>query len=450
MDFVQKLSDKALELGIEQFHKLRGLLSASFFLWIALFAVRKALLEEDISFGDWLIVICSFNVLLIIFWLLYTYHYPSASKDKIGIVIAVWAENGEDKKLIEQDFILPLKKELGDYHLPCEIIQLKEHHAKLVCTSQDSERVLRKTGSLLCFWGSIKRRGGKVHFQINGKAAYRSIETAHKKISFIDNNLSEILPQQASFSESMQFDGFKFRTEQLLIAINYIAGAAAFLSRDFHGASKLHEAAYQIVAKGQTTSISKDRVARLLAQDYDSLASIDFGKEKVDLVNKTLYYNPKNYGGLLKKAILEFDNGKGDPRLALKTISELKNVAETNGLSHAWMYSETFLYFWMEQFGNALKGCEKLRKKKAYQGEVQTIEQVRKFNENLLVEYKDEKPQLYFWLGFVCLVKEGNVSEGDSYFQKFLDNITPSTEKLKEKAEKYLSRTKEEIGYSQV
>ena len=108
------------------------------------------------------------------------------------------------------------------------------------------------------------------------------------------------------------------------------------------------------------------------------------------------------------------------------------------------MYSKAFLHFWLEQYDDALQSCEKL-KEKSYGGEEITVQEVIKFNENLLKKYT--KPQLYYWLGFVSYVKHNNPSLADTYFQKFVETADDSMKDLTTRAQSYLANIKKEIGY---
>lgn len=152
-------------------------------------------------------------------------------------------------------------------------------------------------------------------------------------------------------------------------------------------------------------------------------------------------YNKNNYGALLKKAIAEFDEGNGNPRTALNTLYSAKE--HSNGRNE-WLYSETFIYFWLENYDKAIKCCNKL-KKKNYEGEEITIKEVILFNEKLINKYN--KTQLKFWLGFLCYVKDHNPALADKYFQEFIDEADNNMYELSLKAKSYLVEIKKEIGY---
>jgi len=185
----------------------------------------------------------------------------------------------------------------------------------------------------------------------------------------------------------------------------------------------------------------------LLSLEYEQKANFEFlnpsaGGLYAKSVETALQYNQHNYGALLKKAIVEFNNGQGDPQVAQNTISEAKRRAPID--AYHWLFSKAFLHFWLEEYDEAIKSCDKL-KEKSYAGEEITTQEVIKFNESLLKNY--DKPQLYYWLGFVSITKSKNPSTADGYFQKFLEKTDNTMNELKIRAESYLSSIKQEIGY---
>ena len=219
------------------------------------------------------------------------------------------------------------------------------------------------------------------------------------------------------------------------------------MSGDFNTAIRLHESLFNAAQNGQQIPISKDILKKLLSLEYDQKASFEFfdssaGNAYQQSIQKSLEYDPNNYGALLKRAIVEFNNGSGDPRTALNTIKEAKNRSSGNG--YHWLYSKAFLHFWLEEYDGAIQCCDKL-KEKSYGGEEITVAEVIRFNENLLKTH--DKPQLYYWLGFVSYIKAKNPSIADKYFQQFIDKATDPMKDLKTRAESYLSSIKKEIGY---
>ena len=332
--------------------------------------------------------------------------------------------------------------------LPFDILVLKNHQSEKVEAVENARKVLKKTKAHFCIWGSIKKRkniskGERYLFLLRGIVIHKPIQEVQKILLLKEFNT--LLPNSFAFEESLQFEAFEFRSNQVFTALNYITGRAALLSGDFKIAIQLHEPLLQMIQNGQPCPICKDTLEKLLSIEYDLKAGFEFshftmGGSYKESTKKSLQYNQNNYGALLKKAIMEFDNGNGDPKIALAIINQAKRY--TSG--YHWLYSKAFLYFWLEEYNNALKCCEKL-KEKSYEGEEITIKEVIKFNEDLLKKF--EKPQLYYWLGFVSYVKDKKLPMADDYFQKFIEKADDSMKDLLVRAQSYLSNIKKEIGY---
>jgi len=262
----------------------------------------------------------------------------------------------------------------------------------------------------------------------------------------LEKEFSSLLPNKIAFEENLQLEAFEFRSSQVFTALEYITGRAALLSCDFKTAIQLHEPLFQAIQSGQPYPIRKDPLRKLLSLEYDLKAAFEFfdpaerGSYK-ESVRKSLQYNPANYGALLKRAIIEFDNGNGDPRIALLTIDQAKQHAAGG---YHWLYSKAFLYFWLGEYDNALKCCDRL-KEKSYAGEEITILEVIKFNEDLLNKF--QKTQLCYWLGFVNYVKDKNPAAADVNFQEFFKKADDSMHILQIRAQSYMANTKKDLGY---
>ena len=162
-------------------------------------------------------------------------------------------------------------------------------------------------------------------------------------------------------------------------------------------------------------------------------------EESKKMILKALESNPNNYGVYLIKAIIDF-SFENDPILALKTIHKARDRA---GMIREWIYSEAFLYFWLENYDKALKVCKKITKN-TFNGEDKTTEDVRKFNIDLLDE-NPKKYQLYFWIGFISYKKDHNLANALNDFEKFINNAPDQMQILINKAKSYLSEIKKEM-----
>ncbi len=441
---------KIYEIATHHFHKWYGLLSAFLLLVIASLLIYKLIPTGEISFKKYGIGIFILGTIIVIGWAFHVWKYPKRSRSRLGVAIAIQVEDLEVYKFFKKDFLAPFKAKINELNLPFDVLVLENHQSEKVETVDDAQKVLKKTRAHFCIWGSIKKRKNalaseKYLFSLRGIVVHKPIQEVQKVL--LRKEFDQLLPNTITFEEHLQFEIFEFRANQAVAALDYITGRAALLSGDFNTAINLHESLLNAIQGGQQYPIRVEILKNLLSLEYDQKASFEIfnpstGNAYIESVKKSLQYNQNNYGALLKKAIVEFGSGSGNPQTALATIKEAKQRAPSG--AYHWLYSRAFLHFWLEQYDDALQSCEKL-KEKSYGGEEITAQEVIKFNEDLLTKF--DKPQLYYWLGFVSIVKNKNLSLADKYFQVFLEKSNNSMKDLKTRAESYLSSIKKEIGY---
>jgi tetratricopeptide (TPR) repeat protein len=435
---IQKLH----EIAQKYFHKCYGLVAATLLLIIIALLIYNLIPDGQFPFSYYIHVIFFIEIILFGLWIFYGYDYPLRRGKKLGFVVAISVEDSSDNKYLKNDFIKPLENKIKELHLPFSALILKNHQAERINDTEAARKILRKTRSQFCIWGSIKKRknnpeGQKYVFLIRGIVIHKPIREVQQIL--LKSEFDALLKNKIAFEENLQFEEFEFRSNQVFVALDYITGRAALLSGDFDTAINLHLPLYEAIESGQNYNINKDVIKKLLSIEYDFKAS--YGLDFNNSVKKSLEFDKNNYGALLKKAIIEFDEGKGSTEEALKIIEIAKEYS--NG-EYQWLYSKSFLLFWLEDYLNAIKCCDKL-KEKSYEGEDVTMKEVIIFNENLLKKFN--KPQLYYWLGFVA-TKNKRDSLADSYFQRFIELADPSMEELTLRARSYLANIKKEIGYN--
>ncbi|MEK7589054.1 MAG: hypothetical protein AAB479_00290 [Patescibacteria group bacterium] len=443
------LTEKIFDIATSYFHKWYGFICAFLLEIIITLSVYGLVPKEEVSFRWYVVGIFGAGLITFIGWVIYVWRYPRRSKNRLGVAIAIQVENPEDGKFLKKDFLSPFKSKIHELNLPFDVLVLRNHQSEKIETVDDARKVLKKTRAHFCIWGSVKKRKntpeGEIYiFSLRGIVIHRPIQEVQKVL--LRKEFDALLPNTLIFEENLQFQAFDFRANQAVVALDYISGRAALLSGDFDTAIRLHESLLQVAQNGSQIPIGKETLKKLLSLEYDQKASFEFFNPSAGVayqasIQKSLQYDPNNYGALLKRAIVEFNNGTGDARIALNTIKEAKSRA---GNGYHWLYSKAFLHFWLEEYSEAIQCCDKL-KEKNYGGEEITVAEVICFNENLLKTH--DKPQLYYWLGFVSYVKAKNLSTADKYFQQFIDKATDPMQDLKTRAESYLSNIKKEIGY---
>ena len=344
------MAKKTFDIATNRFHKWYGVICAVILVWIVALSIYRFIPTGEVPFTYYVIGILAISLAVFTSWAFYVFHYPKRSKERLGVAVAIHVEKLEDSIFFKKDFLIPFKSKISDLNLPFDILVLKNHQSEKVETVEDARRILKKTRAHFCIWGSIKKRKNapaceKYLFSLRGVVIHKPIQEVQKVL--LRKEFNALLPNTMIFEEHLQFEVFEFRANQAVAALDYITGRAAFLSGDFNTAIHLHESLFQAIQSGQSYPISKEILKNLLSLEYDQKAGFEFFNSSdrsayIESVKKSLQYNQNNYGALLKRAIIEFDNGNGNAQTALKTIKEAKKHA--SGGYH-WLYRRHFYTF---------------------------------------------------------------------------------------------------------
>lgn len=445
MEWIQ---EKFFNLALNHFHKWYGLLSSILLTWILFLSIYKLLLPINDWFEYYLVGIVATSFVIIIAWAIYTYKFPSREENKIGLVVAVHIESREDYILYENDFLKPFKERISNLKSLFHVMPLKNHQSESIIDEEDARRILKKTNAQFIVWGSVKKRkkDSQYFFNLRAMVVHSPIDEV-KKIVLI-NDFNALLPNKIAFENNFQPEAFDFRANQLFVAVEYITGRAALLSGDAEIALQLHLSLYTKIKEGYVCPVNHKNLEKIISIEYAILAdqvyinsnqsmSTDF----INHVSNSLKFDGSNYSSLLKQAIIDFGDGRGDPRKSLKVIQKAQKCA--NGKE--WLYSKTFLHFWLDDFPKALSECDRLEKK-SFKNEDILVRQICEFNENLLLKFPD-KLVLNYWLGFLHFVKLDNKTMAHKYFDLFKDSDDQKYSKLIEKSKIYLASIRQEIGY---
>lgn len=386
--------------------------------------------------------------IILLLWVLYWAHYrfcvPKNKKNKVGLVIAIYAESNHEEKRLKTDLISQLQKSISDegFGETLKIIVLKNHFSEKIKNASDIFNLHKKIKGHFYLFGNVKRRndGQNTYFlDLDGMVVHSPIDI--NVSSVLAQDFIAILPKHVSFFEAFEFRGFQFTANIVYLAVKYIVGVAAYLSGDPHLAIKLHSNLKSEFNKFRplppTLQGIRDKANILLSAEELLIARRYYFSK--DLVNaelwlaKSFHTDPNNYGGFLFKAIKEFQVDK-DPQAALRSIKSAKKYARA---TFEWRYSEAFLEFWTEDYETAMQSCRKISSS-VYNGEENTIFEVERFNLDLLNDPGLNKPQLYFWLGYINYKKKKNLPLALEYFEKFEKLSIDKTALLKQKSNSYL------------
>ncbi len=394
--------------------------------------------------------------LWISYWFINKFYLPRNKRGKVGIVIAIYSENENERQRLKADFISKLKRDFQQEGILnfSEIIFLKNHFASQIKESNNPrtklETINKKIKAHFYVWGDVKKRpdgddGDKYFINFQGYVIHKPIpRNLSRKISI---DFSKVLPREVNFLEKRSFKGFEASAIIVHLAAKYVIGIAAFVSQDPQLALRLHNG-----LKDQFNFFRplprhlqeiRDQIPLLISDEALWIARWHFTNKRIpetkSFLEKSLIEDNKNYGAYLFKAIIDFSIDKNVDE-AMNSIEKAEKFQKNN---FEWRYSKAFLYFWKEEYEKALKLCQKIKQQKHKEKII--LDDVREFNLNLLND-TNPKAQLYFWLGYLSFFKENNLANALQDFENFERLANDSMGTLKQKSSAYLQEIKQQMG----
>lgn len=390
------------------------------------------------------------------YWALNKFRLPRNKKDKVGIVIAIYSENEKERQKLKADFISKLKKNLQQEGILnfSNVIFLKNHFSNQIKEADNPrsklESINKKIKAHFYVWGDVKKRsdgddGEKYFINFQGYVIHKPI--SHSLSQTISIDFSKVLPREVNFLEKRSFKGFEASATIVHLAAKYIIGIAAFVSHDPQLALRLHSG-----LKDQFNAFRplpprlqdiRNRIPLLISDEKLWIARWHFENNKTSeakqFLQEAISENDNNYGAWLFKAMVDFLIDKNVDE-AMESVNRAERYAKN---TFEWRYSKAFLYFWKEDYQSALRLCQKI-KSQSYLAESITLEEVRKFNLNLLAD-TNSKVQLYFWIGFLSYFKRSNLGDALQDFENFEKLASGNMNLLKQKSGAYLREIKQKM-----
>ncbi len=440
----------------EKLLEIKTLIIGIGMLFIFLSSIDK-FIDQFINFQIKSIIYLLLFFLWIIYWFFKKFHLPRNKRTKVGIVIAIFSENNEERQRLKADFILKLQDNFRQENMLnfSEIIFLKNHFSKQIMESNNPRNKLKKINKKIkahfYVWGDIKKRkdgneGEKYFLHFHGHAFHKPISKSLSQN--ISKDFSKVLPNNVNFLENISFKGFEASAEIVHLAARYIIGLVALISFNPRLALLFHKGLKEQfnIFKPLPPNIKeiKNRISRLMSDELLWIARWHFKNNRYNEtktnIENSLSENYNNYGTWLFRAIIYFlIDGNIDE--AFKSIGKAEKFSKK---TFEWRYSKAFLYFWKNDYQKALKLCRKI-KKQNFNSEKNTLKEVREFNLNVLKENKT-KVQLYFWIGYLSYFKQNNLVEALQDFENFEKLADESMNILKQKSSAYLQQIKKEMG----
>lgn len=428
-------------------YTISGLISGVLILLLVFISV-DSFLNKYIQL-DYLKWIYFFTVLLwISYWFLNRFYIPKNDKNKVGIVLCIYADSDEAEKNLKRDFIDTFYKQIINEKLGSVfcIRTIKNHLAKKFNNFDSIKKLHKKVNGHIYIFGEIKKRqnGSNQYFLfLDGMVMHRPV--AQNTSQELAKDFLATLPKRVNFNDEFAFKGFQVSADIVLKSVKYIVGLAAFVSGDYELAIQLHtsfeEQMKQTAIKLPYHDQILSKLKLIIANEYALLALYFFTKDQKEQtyenLKKAFKYNDKCYQVLVLQTIIAFGWEK-DAKKALKLARECHNFNFPE-----WRYNETFLYFWLKNYPTAWKQCEKI-KKQNFPNEIITSQEVTQFNEKIL-ESNDSNPSLYFWVGFNYYYKQNNLPMALKNFELFEEKADSSMNILKQKSSSWLIEIKQTL-----
>ncbi len=456
---------------IPSFHKFFSLLAILFLAFVFLFFGIHPIAVDRFDY-EWHLYGFAF-LGIFVFWLIYKYKWPykknkinpeTKNPSKTGLVISIYADTWQGLK-IKNLFIKELSRNINDSELDnyFEIIPVPNQHAENIKTRKDVDEVDKKINGHIYFYGDIQYeqdgKNKKYFLSIDGYVKHLPVPISlSKELSF---DYRALLPKEINFDEFFGLRGCKATAKIVYLTTKYVAGVASFLSGNPFLAITMHEKlgdelkGYEEIDRDkrlkdfskfdfkQIKNI-KNKLPLIISNEAFSISKIYYENNLQDMAKeflaKSLGFNQNNYNSYLLKAIIDFEVNN-DPLEAMNSIKNAKRCGENR---FEWKYSWAFLHFWFQRYGEAFKMCQKISKQN-YPKEDDVVENVEQFNLNILNNRQD-KPQLYFWIGYLSYKKMLNFPKALEYFEKFkeLANINNDA-MLFSKAGAYIAEIKNKM-----
>lgn len=456
---IDKVVNIALSLIQESFFTIKGLLATYFLSSLILLYVHSEI-KNDFNY-EWLVYGFLFLIITAC-WLIWRYRYPRNDDKRIGIIIAIHGKDLEALNL-KKKFINELNRNIHDASLSdvFNVVSLKNHQAEKVHGRNEIEKLNKKIKGHFYLYGDIqKERDGdeyKYFVKLEGYVAHKIIPIPVSQELSVD--FRNVLPKEIDFSELFGYRCIRATSKIAYLAAKYIVGVASLLSENPFLAFRLHkdlenefnaydQVELEMSGKGQIHKLDKKYLRHLreklrkiisnesliIARVYQIKGNINECKKYLDIAETS---NPRNYGVFLLKGILAFSYDQ-DVKMSLVCINKAKKLA---GNTHEWRYSLAFLHFWENDFVAAYKECQKIVQN-AYENEDKTVNEIEDFNLKIL-QSRNDKPQLYFWIAYIVLKKRGDVVLARKYFENFLTVCNGTMPFLEEKARLFLTTLKQ-------
>ncbi len=375
----------------------------------------------------WQWCVIAFSILLIFIFWVYSTSCPRCSKGKHGIIIAITAEEKDDKNTIDHDFIAMMRHEQSANN-NLQIITLPCKFSERIIDNDKAIFFCRKCKANMVIWGSVKKR--KINNSEN-RVLRLSATMVHPPIPqeisvILGKTMSETMPLVLNIDSRNESLTFEVTAKWMNWTVKYFIANVMLFERDITLAERsLLELWNNSAIQG--SNIPQVKQLRFLIRFtligiYEIKARqayIDWQKYKIqgyiatigENLDKMMRLAPLNYGARLLRAIYLFLDGR-------KVDIAIKEIRSCSGVLNdaSWKYSLAFLHAYKGKLDYAQRFY-----KQAFSGTIEP-EQILNIETFILyvIEEEQDKKQLYFCLGLICYQMKMDYQSARRYFDSFL------------------------------
>ncbi len=374
-----------------------------------------------------LVVFCA--IFLWIFWHV-TVRVPKNGRGKIGIAIAIFAENKKQQDMIDKDFIQVFKETLdrSESRNLFNIVEIPSHHSRRIHVIEQADSYRRVSRCHMIIFGHTRKRTeqGKevIKVQLRCQIVHREIKAEISRA--FSKDISEIFPGRLNVDSENECQVLELTSKWLGLSARYIVGTAALLSGDTNLAQSIFEPMYDDLRKKKSPILAikniKQRLPTRLVDIYNSQLNLIhrqwdrnhdasvLEQSKIPL-EKMQRVDPGNYSAKLTRAINYFVLDRNVPK-AMSEVVACRNLRDVS-----WRYSYAFLLAYTGRLKDAKAAYERAFERT---GDKSIPLQCEMFI-TWVLEQEPEKVQLHYCLGLINWHGKGDLPQAASDMQKFLD-----------------------------
>jgi len=376
-----------------------------------------------------IILILTCEVATFIFWY-FTVRVPKNKQGKIGIALSIYAENNEQQRLIDSDFIQEFREILGgsESRELFHIVNIPRHHSLRIQTFEQADSYRRVARCHMIVYGRTRERkeNGKsiIKVSLNCEIVHRKIKAEVSKA--FSQDITEVFPGKLNIDSENECQEFEITSNWLGLSARYIVGTAALLSADPDLAQSIFEPMYEILHKQKPKLPAikkiKQRIRLRLIDTYafqitylhslwDKNNNSIYLEKTKNFLNKLGKIDPGNYSARLSRSINYFVLDQ-DPQKALKEVLACRGVRDAS-----WRYNYAFLLAYIGRLDDAKNAYER-----AFDHTDHTTIplQCEIFIERVL-QKEPKKIQLHYFLGLINWHGKGDLNQAIKDIEKFIE-----------------------------